>query len=44
MLLSVIVCLVWFLGGDWKRTKLLEDLELEQKVLEEARIEEGIGT
>lgn len=44
MMVSVIVCLVWFLGGDWKRTKLLEDLELEQKVLEEARIEEGIGT
>lgn len=44
MLLSVIVTLVWFLGGDWKRTKLLEELELEQKVLEEARIEEGIGT
>jgi putative MATE family efflux protein len=44
MLASVAVCLVWFLGGDWKRTKLLEDLQLEQKVLEEARIEEGIGT
>jgi len=44
MLLSVVVTLVWFLGGDWKRTKLLEELELEQKVLEEARIEEGIGT
>ncbi len=44
MVASATVCLVWFLGGDWKRTKLLEDLELEQKVLEEARIEEGIGS
>ncbi len=44
MLASVTLCLVWFLGGDWKRTKLLEDLELEQIVLEEARIEEGITT
>ncbi len=44
MLVSAIVCVVWFLGGDWKRTKLLEDLELEQQVMQEARIEEGIGT
>jgi putative MATE family efflux protein len=44
MVLSVFVTLVWFLGGDWKRTKLIEDLELEQRVLEEARIEEGIAT
>jgi putative MATE family efflux protein len=44
MFISVLVCLVWFLGGDWKRTKLLEDMELEQQVLAEARIEEGIGT
>ena len=44
MAASAIASLLWFLGGDWKRTKLLEDLELEQKVLEEARIEEGIGT
>jgi putative MATE family efflux protein len=44
MLLSALVCLIWFLGGDWKRTKLLEDLELEQRVMAEARIEEGLGT
>ena len=44
MLASVIVSLVWFLGGDWKRTELLEDIELEQRVLEEALIDEGIGT
>jgi putative MATE family efflux protein len=44
MVASAVVSLVWFLGGDWKRTKLLEDLELEQKVMEEARIEEGIPT
>ena len=36
--------LLWFAGGDWKRTKLLEDAELEQRVMEEARIEEGITT
>ena len=44
MMISAAICLVWFLGGDWKRTKLLEDLELEHKVMEEARIEEGITT
>jgi putative MATE family efflux protein len=44
MVVSAAVTLVWFLGGDWKRTKLLEDIELEQRVLEEARIEEGIAT
>jgi Na+-driven multidrug efflux pump len=44
MVASAVVSLVWFLGGDWKRTKLFEDLELEQKVREEMRIEEGIGT
>ena len=43
MLISALVCLAWFLGGDWKRTKLLEDLELEQQVMDEARLEEGLG-
>jgi len=33
-----------FVGGDWKRTKLVEDLELEERVREEARIDEGIAT
>ena len=44
MVVSAIVSLVWFAGGDWKRTKLVEDLELEERVREEARIEEGIAT
>jgi putative MATE family efflux protein len=44
MVASAVVTLLWFLGGDWKRTKLIEDIELEQRVLEEARIEEGIAT
>ena len=26
MIVSAVVSLVWFLGGDWKRTKLLEDI------------------
>jgi putative MATE family efflux protein len=43
-ILAAIVSVVWFAGGDWKRTKLLDDLKLEQRVLEEARIEEGIAT
>lgn len=43
MLISAFVCLVWFLGGDWKRTKLIEDLELEKQVMDEARLEEGLG-
>lgn len=43
-ILAAVVSVVWFAGGDWKRTKLLEDIELEQRVLEEARIEEGIAT
>jgi putative MATE family efflux protein len=44
MVLSAIVCLAWFAGGDWKRTKLVEDIELQERVREEARIEEGIAT
>jgi putative MATE family efflux protein len=44
MIASAIVSLLWFLGGDWKRTKLLEEIELEEKVREEARLEEGIVT
>jgi len=42
MVISAIVALVWFLGGDWKRTKLLEDVELQERVRGEARLEEGI--
>lgn len=42
--ISAIIGVVWFLGGDWKKTKLLEDTQLEQLVREEARIDEGITT
>ena len=44
MIASAIISLFWFIGGDWKRTKLVEDLELEERVREEARIDEGIAT
>jgi MATE family, multidrug efflux pump len=44
MVVSAAICLLWFAGGDWKRTKLVEELELEERVREEARIEEGIAT
>jgi putative MATE family efflux protein len=44
MTASAIISLLWFIGGDWKRTKLVEDLELEERVREEARIDEGIAT
>jgi putative MATE family efflux protein len=44
MILSAAVSLLWFLGGDWKRTKLVEELELQERVSVEARIEEGIAT
>jgi len=42
MVLSAAVSLLWLAGGNWKRTKLIEDLQLAEKVSEEARIEEGI--
>ncbi len=42
MVTSALVSMLWFLGGDWKRTKLVEEVELEERVREEARIEEGI--
>jgi putative MATE family efflux protein len=42
MVVSAIVSVLWFVGGDWKRTKLLEDVQLEERVREEARIEESI--
>jgi putative MATE family efflux protein len=44
MVTSALISLLWFVGGDWKRTKLVEELALEERVREEARIEEGIAT
>jgi putative MATE family efflux protein len=43
MVVSAVASLLWFIGGDWQRTKLVEELELERLVSEEARIDEGIG-
>ena len=40
--LSATVSLLWFLGGTWKRTKLIDEVRLEQQVSEEVRIDEGI--
>jgi putative MATE family efflux protein len=42
MVTSATISLLWFIGGDWKRTKLVEEVELEERVREEARIDEGI--
>ena len=42
IVISATICVLWFLRGDWKRTKLLEDERLEEQVSEEARIDEGI--
>jgi hypothetical protein len=44
MVVSAVISLLWFVGGNWKRTKLVEELELEERVREEARIDEGIAT
>jgi putative MATE family efflux protein len=40
-ILAAVIALLWYLRGDWKRKKLLEDVELERKVREETVIEEG---
>lgn len=40
--ISTVICVAWFLGGDWKRKKLLEDMKLEEQVRQEMRIDEGI--
>ena len=37
MVISAVASVLWFIGGDWKRTKLVEELELERLVSEEAR-------
>jgi Na+-driven multidrug efflux pump len=38
--LAAAVTLGWFLRGDWKRRRLLEEVGLERKVREEAVVEE----
>ena len=40
--LGALLTVVWFLGSDWKETKLLDDVRLEEQVSEAARIEESI--
>ncbi|HEX5471691.1 MAG TPA: MATE family efflux transporter [Lacipirellulaceae bacterium] len=42
MVTSATISLLWFISGDWKRTKLVEEVELEERVREEVRIDEGI--
>lgn len=40
--LGALLTVVWFLGSDWKQTKLLDEVRLEEQVSEAARIEESI--
>jgi putative MATE family efflux protein len=42
--LSATISVGWFLGGDWKETKLLAQVQLEERVREETQIDEGIAT
>jgi putative MATE family efflux protein len=42
--ISAVLCVIWFLGGDWKDTRLLDQFQLEERVREEAQIDEGIAT
>jgi MATE family, multidrug efflux pump len=42
--LGALLTVVWFLGSDWKQTKLLDDIRLEEQVSEAARMEENITT
>jgi Na+-driven multidrug efflux pump len=42
--LGALLTVVWFLGSDWKQTRLLDDVRLEEQVSEAARMEENITT
>jgi len=42
IVLSATICVLWYLSGNWKRTKLLEETQLAEQVAEEVRIDEGI--
>jgi putative MATE family efflux protein len=42
--LGALLTIIWFLGSDWKQTKLLDDVRLEEQVSEAARMEENITT
>jgi putative MATE family efflux protein len=42
--LGALLTVVWFLGSDWKQTKLLDEIRLEEQVSEAARIEESIAS
>jgi putative MATE family efflux protein len=42
--ISAVISVGWFLGGDWKQTKLVEQIRLEERVREETQIDEGIAT
>jgi putative MATE family efflux protein len=40
-IIAAAITVMWYLRGDWKRKRLLEEVKLEQQVREEAHIEEG---
>ncbi|MBO0700713.1 MAG: hypothetical protein J2P46_20115, partial [Zavarzinella sp.] len=43
--LAATVTFVWFLRGDWKKRRLLEEVQMDQRVREEMRAEEAaMGT
>ncbi len=42
--LGALLTVVWFLGSDWKQTRLLDDVRLEEQVSEHARMEENIAS
>jgi putative MATE family efflux protein len=40
-IIAAAITVAWYLRGDWKHKRLLEEVKLEQQVREEAQIEEG---
>lgn len=41
-ILATAAAVLWFLRGDWKRKKLLDEIELEKQVRDETVIDEGV--
>jgi Na+-driven multidrug efflux pump len=41
--ISATISVGWFLGGDWKDTRLLGQSQLDEQVREETQIDEGIA-
>ena len=42
--LGALLTVAWFLGSDWKQTRLLDDIRLEAEISDAARMEENITT